>query len=279
MNRFFYRAAAAAALTLLLGAAALAPAASARLPRPDHVVVVIEENHTLAEVMGRPGASYLQQLTHRGLLFSNAHGVTHPSLPNYLALFAGVTNTNGDGCPPAGIDTHAPNLGSELFAARLSFAGYSEGLPAAGSDVCWAGPYARKHAPWVDFANVPPAANLPMTSFPAFDKLPTVAFVVPNVDNDMHDGTVEQADAWAHVHIGPLIQWAQKHNTLVIFTWDEGYSPDNSIPILFVGPMVSPGYAARRVNHYNVLHTIEAMYGLLPTGRAAGAAVITEGWR
>ncbi|MFN2450019.1 MAG: alkaline phosphatase family protein [Candidatus Baltobacteraceae bacterium] len=258
----------------------LALAAALNLPRPEHVVVVIEENHTLAQVIAKPGAAmYLQQVAHQGALFTNAHGVTHPSLPNYIALFAGLTNSNGDACPPRGIDSNAPNLASELARAHLSFAGYSEGLPAAGSTVCWAGPYARKHAPWVDFTNVPAQDNLPLTLFPSFDRLPSVSFVVPNVDNDMHDGTVQQADAWAREHIAPLLAWARTHSTLVVFTWDEGYDEANSIPVIFAGPMVRPGTYQQRIDHYTVLHTIEAMYGLPPTGRAAQAGVIRSCWR
>lgn len=252
----------------------------ALLPQPAHVVVVIEENHTLAQIIERPGAAvYMQQLARGGALFTDAHGVTHPSQPNYLAMFAGVTNDNGDGCPPRGYNASAPNLASELLAKHYTFAGYSEGLPSTGSQACWAGQYGRKHVPWVDFTNVPPSSNLPLTALPPFDRLPTVSFVVPNLDDDMHDGTVEQADDWARDHIAPLVRWGRTHNTLIVFTWDEGYDSSNSIPLLFVGPMVRPGRYSQRVDHYSVLRTLEAMYGLPFTGRAQSAATIMNSWR
>ena len=133
----------------------------AALPRPAHVVVIVEENHTLAQIVGSGSAPYIDALVRRGALFTHATGVTHPSLPNYLALFAGVTNDNGDGCPATGFSPAAPNLASELHAAGLSFAGYAEAMPGAGSHACAAGTYARKHAPWVAFSNVPPGESQP----------------------------------------------------------------------------------------------------------------------
>jgi hypothetical protein len=203
----------------------------------------------------------------------------HPSLPNYLALFAGVTNTNGDGCPAIGFSPAAPNLGSELLAAHLSFKGYAEALPQTGSTVCTAGTYARKHAPWVAFANVPASDGEPFSALPAYGKLPTVTFIVPDVDDDMHDGTIAQGDTWLKNNVKGLMNWAFKHDTLVILTWDEGYDARNTIPTLFVGPMVRPGRYGKRIDHYDVLRTIEAMYSLAPTGVAASRSALSGCWR
>ncbi len=270
------------AATLLLALAAVAgggPADAATLPRPAHVVVVVEENRTLAQVIAGKDAPYLTALAKAGALFTNAHGETHPSLPNYLALFAGVTNTNRDGCPAAGISPTAPNLGSELLAAGLSFAAYSEGLPETGFRGCWAGKYARKHAPWVEFANVPQTLHHPLRLLRSYDALATVTFIVPDLDDDMHDGTVAMGDDWARTHLAPLVAWANAHDTLVMITWDEGLDSVNSIPTILAGPMVRSGTYGERVDHYRLLRTIEEMYGLAPTGRAADAAPLTDCWK
>jgi len=260
---------------LLLGGGASAAA----LPRPAHVVVVIEENRTLREVVAGSKAPYLTALAKAGALFTNAHGEMHPSLPNYLALFAGLTNVNGDGCPAAGISPNAPNVASELLAAGSTFAAYSEGLPAVGFRGCSAGTYARKHAPWVEFANVPQRLHHPLDDLRSFDALATLTFVVPDLDDDMHDGTVEQGDAWARARLEPLVSWADAHDTLVIVTWDEGFDAVNSIPTILAGPMVRVGTYGERVDHYRLLRTIEDMYGLAPTGRAATATPIVDCWR
>jgi acid phosphatase len=252
---------------------------SASLPRPAHVVVIIEENKTLAQILGSGSAPYLNELVRQGALFTASHGVGHPSLPNYFALFAGLTNDNGDGCPATGISKTAPNLGSELLAAGQSFTGYAEGLPAPGFMGCWSGEYARKHAPWVQFSNVPRSDSLPLDSLRSFDQLPTVAFIVPDLDDDMHDGSIKEGDDWFVNHVRPLLAWAKSHDTLVIVTWDEGFDQSNSIPTIFAGPMVKAGRYAEPVTHYRVLRTIEALYGLEPTGRAADVAPISDTWR
>jgi acid phosphatase len=272
------RALAAIGAALWLGATAAA-ANAAPLPRPAHVVVVIEENHTLAQVVESGDAPYLATVARSGALFTHAYGVTHPSQPNYFALFAGLTNVNGDGCPARGIPRDAPNLASELLAAHLTFAAYSEALPSAGFLGCSAGTYARKHAPWTHFTNIPQRSHMPLDDLTSFDALPTVTFIVPDVDDDMHDGTVKEADDWAHAHLTPLLKWAAAHDTLVVFTWDEGYDKANSIPTMFVGPMVKPGRYPERIDHFNVLRTLEDLYGLTPTGEAARVAPIADVWR
>jgi phosphatidylinositol-3-phosphatase len=264
-----------------LGSAPL-NAATADLPRPAHVVVVIEENHTSAEIIGNSAAPFMNALAREGALFTRSYAITHPSLPNYFALFAGLTNDNGDDCPATGLSPRAPNLATALAAAHLSFKGYAEGLPAPGSMVCWAGRYARKHAPWIAFSNIAQTSeSLPFTDFPAnYDALPSVAFVIPDQMDDMHDGTIGQADTWLARHLAPLVNWAQHHDALVILTWDEDdLSADNHIPTIFAGAMVKPGRYGERITHYSVLRTIEDFYGLPHLGRSGGAKPITDCWR
>ncbi|HEX4703530.1 MAG TPA: alkaline phosphatase family protein, partial [Pseudonocardiaceae bacterium] len=159
------------------------------VPRPDHVVVVIEENHSYADVIGSAQAPYLNSLAGQGALFTASFAVAHPSEPNYLAVFSGSTQGVGDdSCPHT---FTAGSLGGQLVAAGLGFAGYSEGLPSTGYTGCSAGEYARKHNPWVDFPAVPASADLPWSAFPTdFAALPTVSFVIPNLADDMHDGTI-----------------------------------------------------------------------------------------
>jgi phosphatidylinositol-3-phosphatase len=264
----------AAGLLGFAGAASAAP-----LPRPAHVVVVIEENHTLAQVIASGDAPYLATVARSGALFTHAFGVMHPSQPNYFALLAGLTDTNGDACPARGVPADAPNLASELLAAHLTFAAYSESLPSAGWMGCAAGTYGQKHAPWTHFTNIPQRLHRPLSALTSFEGLPTVTFIVPNVDDDMHDGTVKEADDWAEAHLTSLLKWAATHDTLVVFTWDEGYDAANSIPTMFVGPMIRAGRYSERINHYNVLRTLDDLYGLAPTGKAASATPITDIWR
>jgi acid phosphatase len=253
------------------------------LPHLDHIVVLVEENHSISEILGSADAPYLNALAQQGALFADAHAVSHPSEPNYLALFAGSTlGLSSDACPES---FAAPNLGSGLLAAGLTFTGYSESLPHAGYIGCDDGNpfdplYARKHNPWVDFTDVPAASNQPFSGFPAdFSQLPTVAFVVPNQQHDMHSGSIAAGDAWARQHVDLYAQWASTHNSLLIVTWDEDDgSTANHILTLFVGAHVRAGSYGETINHYDVLRTIEALEGLPLTANAASGMTIADVW-
>jgi phosphatidylinositol-3-phosphatase len=256
------------------------------IPRPDHVVIVIEENHSYGEVIGNVQAPYINSLAQQGALFTRSFGVTHPSEPNYLALFSGSTQgVTDDGCS---YTFGTPNLGRLLYDSAYTFGGYSEDLPATGSTVCNYLKYFRKHNPWVNWQqdispsinSLSTSVNMPFSSFPSnYALLPTVSFVVPNQDNDMHDGTIQQADSWLQAHLDGYIQWAQSNNSLLIVTWDEDDSSmSNQIPTIFVGPMVQRGQYAETINHYNVLRTIEDMFGLSYAGQSSTANPITDCW-
>jgi phosphatidylinositol-3-phosphatase len=237
------------------------------------------ENHSYADVIGNPQAPYINQLARSGALFTDSRAITHPSQPNYLALFSGSTQgVTGDSCPHR---FTAANLGSQLIAAGRTFTGYAEDLPAAGSQVCNTGEYARRHVPWADFANVPAADSQPFTSFPASDyaRLPTVSFVIPNVCHDMHNCSVATGDAWLRTHLGGYASWAMTHRSLLIVTWDENDgSAGNRIPTIFVGQQVRPGRYSQPITHYSVLRTVENLYQLPIVGVAASAHVITGTW-
>jgi hypothetical protein len=248
------------------------PVGAARLPRPAHVLVVVFENKSAAQVLGSAAAPYLTSLAEKGADFTRAHGVAHPSEPNYLALFSGSTHgVMTDACPltlPG-----APNLAEQLRAAGRSFIGYAESLPRPGYQGCGAGDYARKHAPWVNFPSLPSDLSQPFSRFPtSLSALPTVAFVVPNLCNDMHSCSVATGDRWARAHLEPYVRWGRAHAGLLVVTFDEddGRSA-NHIATFLVGPMVRRGSYRQVIDHYNVLRTLEEMYGLAPLGEARRA--------
>src|SRR5512138_999647 len=265
--------------------------AAGAMPRPDHVVIVIEENKAFSTVidstLGKLAAPYINALANEGALFTNSYALTHPSQPNYLALFSGNTHGAGDDCLS---HLTGPNLGSELRQNGLGFAIYSESLPAVGYEGCFSEDrsYARKHNPAVNWQGhgLPAEINLPFDRFPQdYAQLPTVSIVVPNMSHDMHDGHFDfdkllRGDRWLKQNLSGYVRWAQTHNSLLILTWDEDDKTENNrIVTVFVGPMVKPGRYPVRITHYSVLRTIEDMYGLPRLGQSASAAPITEIWR
>jgi phosphatidylinositol-3-phosphatase len=255
--------------------------AAAAIPTPAHVVIVVEENRSQANIIGNQSAPFINALAANGAMMAQSFAETHPSEPNYLALFAGDTfGLKKDTCPVNG--GAVPNLGSELLAAGYTFTGFAEGLPAVGSTVCSAGKYARKHVPWANFSNVPPTNSVPFSAFPApgnYASLPTVSFVIPDNDNNMHDGSIAAGDTWLNRQLSGYANWAVANNSLLIVTWDEDDNGSrNQIPTVFYGAHVQPGTYNEQISHYNVLSTLEQMYGLPKTGNAANAPAIATIW-
>lgn len=260
--------------TALILVALSLPCLAEKLPRPNHVVVVVEENRSYQQIMDPSNArSYIHELAKRGMLFTQSHGVTHPSQPNYLALFSGSTQGRDDNA--CAMQYQGNNLASALISKGLSFASYSESLPAAGDTSCMSGGYQRKHNPAVNWqgTRLSASVNLRMDDFPQdFSKLPAVSFVIPDQNNDMHDGSFQTADEWLRTHIKPYVDWAFKHNSLLILTWDEGnYMGSNHIVTILAGPMIKPGVNDQQINHYNVLHTLLEFYDLPQMGESINA--------
>ncbi|HEY4442039.1 MAG TPA: alkaline phosphatase family protein [Candidatus Elarobacter sp.] len=253
------------------------------MPHPKHILVIVEENKSYDDIIGdTKDAPYLNGLAAQGALFTQSFGIAHPSQPNYFALYAGVTTRVGDACNVTDIPADAPNLGADLLAAHHTFVAYAESLPQPGFRGCSAGQYARKHAPWTHFTNVPDSAIQPFTAFPAHDpaRLPDVAFVIPNELDDMHSASIARGDAWLKTNLGPLIARAAEDDLVVVITWDESSEAlSNHIPTIFTGARVKRGRFGETITHYDVLRTIEDLERIGHDGHAATALPIVDVWR
>ncbi len=248
------------------------------------------ENHSYSSIIGSPFAPHINALVDNGYsaLFTQSFAIEHPSQPNYLDLYSGsnqgITHNNLSGVNPF----TTPNLGRELIDASHSFITYSEDLPSVGFNGETSGAYARKHNPAANWMGsgpnqIPITTNQPFSAFPTdFNKLPTVCYVIPNQHNDMHNGinpsTITRADNWMNNNLNNFIEWAKTHNSLFILTFDEDDdSQNNQILTIFSGAIVTTGQYAGRINHFNILRTIEEMYNLPHAGNAS--VFITECWK
>jgi hypothetical protein len=272
---------AAAAAGVWAGAGGTAHAAGS-VPTPDHVVVAVMENHAYSQVIGSSSAPYINSLKSGGANLTASYAITHPSQPNYFALFSGATQgITDDGCYTPGFSS-APNLASELTAAGKSWGSYNETLPSQGSTTCNSGKYARKHNPWFGFSNVAASTAKTFAQFPTdYTTLPRVSFVVPNLCSDMHDCSVSTGDTWLKNNLGGYATWAKTHHSLLIVTFDEDNSlSGNKIPTVLYGQPVTAGSStSTKYTHYNVLRTIEDLAGLgSHAGNAASASDITGIW-
>jgi acid phosphatase len=229
----------------------------------DHVVVVWEENRNASEVAGLP---YMAQLRAMGRTYENSFGVARPSQPNYIALFAGSTMGVADN---ENHDLVGPNLYSRFAGAGLAMTSYAQGLPSDGFRGASSGKYVRKHNPAASFASIPDAAITSFSNFPTdYASLPQLCFVIPDLDNDMHDGTPAQADAWLEAQLGAYAIWATDHRSLLILTFDEpstalGTTLASPILTVFVGAGIPKGTSdATAIDHYRVSDYLLDCFGL-----------------
>jgi hypothetical protein len=258
-------------------------------PSFTHVVLVVEENHSYAEVIGSSSMPYFQSLTSQYGLATQYCGDAHPSLPNYLALTTGLMETFDDGF--SGIISD-DNVVRELRKAGKTWKSYAESLPSPGYLGGDSGLYKRGHNPFTYLSDVQSdsaqAANIvPFTQFEADlanNALPQYSFIAPNLLDNAHDGSLAQADAWLQTNIAPLMASpAFQSKGLLIITFDEGDPSDIShgggqVATLIISSIAKKGFQSKTLyQHQSVLRLILSGSGVdtFP-GMAAGAPDMTE---
>jgi len=271
-----------AALLVALVVCSVGQSAPPQVPAFNHVVVVVLENKSRAQVLGNPAAPAFNAFARRGAVLRAYRGVTHPSLPNYLALVSGSTHGISSDCTSCTVGGRS--LADTLEARKLTWKAYAEGLPRAG----WTGPsrgrYAKKHVPFLYFRRVldRPARLkrvVPLTRLArdrAAGHLPNFALVVPDLCHDMHDCSVATGDAWLKRFLPPLLKLP---GTAVFVVFDESDTADPGVPALALGPLVrARSYSTSKMSHYALLRTIEEGFGLPLLGQSARATPVTGIW-
>lgn len=255
-----------------------------------HIVVIVDENKPAHSVIGDPQAPYLTSLARAGALATAYSAVTHPSLPNYLALTSGTTDGITSDCnPPGGACLiTGPNLAQALDRAGRSWRMYAESMPTpcttANTPL-----YAVKHNPFLYFPSVTSSAaycaahDVPYSDLAgdlaSASTLPAFSFISPNLCNDMHNCSVATGDAWLKANVSAILTSPAftTQRSLLVVTFDEGDSGDNVVACVFAGPAArAHTVVATPFTHYSLLRTIEEAWGLAPlTGADAGAVVMT----
>lgn len=264
------------ASVVLVASCAAAPQSGSG-KRFDHIVVVFEENKSASQVRNLP---YISELRAAGVEFPQSFALFRPSEPNYIGFFSGSQHgvtTDGD------YDIPGPNLYTRLEDRGFAFLSFAESLPSVGFRGTTYGKYCRKHNPAASFTSVPDSVNRPFTDFPSdeagFAALPSISFVIPNLDDDMHDGSPAAADLWLRANIGPYARWAAANRSLLIVTFDEpdGAADLATTPILtiFSGAGLTGGTTvAQRVTHYTFLKFLLDEFGAAALGYDAGEAEV-----
>lgn len=254
-----------------------------------HIIWVWFENRESTAITAAT-APYFTSFAGANVNFTNFYGVSHPSQPNYLDGFSGsnqgVTNDSHFTFPAS-----TNNLAKQLTAAGKSWRVYAQNFPGACYDGDSStggvdgpgvgGQYVRKHNPVMSFqsvsldpmqcVNVQPLAN--------FDPTVNFAMVVPNMTNDMHDGTTGQGDAFLQAFVPLVTGSADWSHTLLIVTFDEGSTNTNGgghIYTAAAAPWLAHSNVTTTYNHFSVLRTIEEVFGFSFLGSAASAATMSE---
>lgn len=273
-------------LPCLLGAVLVCTGAGAApppVPAFGHVVVVVLENKSRDQVLGSRSAPAFNAFARHGAVLSGYRGVTHPSLPNYLALVSGSTHGITSDCTSCTVAGRS--LADTLEASGRTWKTYAEGLPRPGWTGAFKGRYAKKHVPFLYFRRVlSQRARLrrvvplrQLSSDLAGRRVPDFALVVPDLCHDMHDCPVATGDRWLRRFLPPLLRLA---DSAVFVVFDESDTADPRIPALALGPLVRPGSRFRpALTHYGLLRTIEDGLALPRLGRSGRAGPVTGIWR
>lgn len=283
-------------LSLLSAAHAQKPA----LPKFSHVFVFVFENSSAESVLGAKHLPTVTRLAQEGALAANSHGVTHPSLPNYVAMIAGTYFGTHSDNPTQKFS--GPTLPDELEKAGLTWKGYFQSLPSVGftgntSAVPWV--YVKRHNPFMLFPAIAGDPQRAANSVPlgqlqgdlASGRAPNFALIVPDLCHDLHgnvncfdrEALQNRADAF-------LAQWvdtirrssAWDDRAAIVITFDESEAKDSRgnggrIPTIVLTKNGPSGVKSDRFyNHYSLLRTLTDAWGLPPIGEAAKAVPMTD---
>jgi hypothetical protein len=263
-----------------------APAICGSVPAPparyEHVIWIWMENHRWSQVLGAATAApYETMLARRCASATNYAAVASPSLPNYLGATSGGTHGVADDASPPAHPLAVDNLFRQVRDGGGTERSYEEAM-AAPCQLASAGRYAVKHNPAAYYVGPGDRAacladDLPYTAFQAdlqADRLPTFAFVTPDLCHDTHDCPVSTGDAWLAANVAPILasRSYRSGTTAVLVVWDE----PTPMPFLVIAPSVRPGtVVSQPFDHYSLLATTEEMLALARRlGAAAGATSV-----
>jgi hypothetical protein len=261
----------------------------------DHVIVMVFENETTANIIGNSMMPFTTQIAHECGLANNYWDVGDPSLPNYIAMTSGSRwGIIGDSSPALSVDNIFHQVTTKWLADGKSgkaWGTYSSKMPSncylkdypPAPNACYTAHhepsiyYSNEHANCVNW-DVPlgDTATGALASDLAHNTLPALVWIGPADDCGNHAGgevDPPMSDAFLKTWLNVIVNSAayQDGKTAVFITWDEGSNFSNkmpeNIPMIVVAPSVPNGTVTSAslmpsFNHYSLLHTMEEMLGL-----------------
>jgi phosphatidylinositol-3-phosphatase len=243
--------------------------------RGSRVFVVVLENREYGQVVGAPGAPYLNRLARRGALATRYYAISHPSLPNYLAMIGGSTFGIRSDC--TGCSASGRSLPQQLSEAGVDWRAYMQGMPRGCYPGAYSGRYAKKHNPFYYFPSIVsnPAScgrvvpGRRLWSDLREGSLPAFGWVTPDLCNDAHDCPLAKSDRYLTRLAGALLPRLGPEGFLVI-TFDEGLSDrgcrgahGGRVATILAGPRVRRhARLDTPYTHYSLLATLERAFGV-----------------
>ena len=248
-----------------------APCSGAKGVTYSHVVWIMLENVGYS-VVGSPSATYLNSMAAKCALATNDVAISHPSLPNYVALTSGSTQGIADDNEPSSHPLNVPNIFSQL---QGNWRSYAESMPSS-CDKVTSGQYAARHNPAVYYTNLPSCSRNDVALTTSLNLSAAFTMISPNICNDMHSCPVATGDAWLKKYV-PMILASRQYQSksLALFiTFDENdQAASNHVPTVVVAPSVPAGLRVpSRLTHYSLLRTTEALLHLPLLGGARSAS-------
>jgi len=247
-------------------------------------MVIVEENNSYSAIIPNSQLPYINSLAQQYVLLTNWWGISHPSEPNYLAMVSGSIWDNPADLTPQDKTYPGPTVVDQMAAKGIAWKAYMEDMPQACdlTDAYSPGDYDVNHNPFMYFTSIRSTSAqcnrvVPFTQFAgdlANGTAPPFMYVVPNLLNDMHNGTYATADNWIKTQLGLVFasSWYKQGGTVVL-TWDEGESGGDQIATVVISArLAGHGQVSGFGNHYGLLRSLEEIYGLGLLANAASAA-------
>jgi phosphatidylinositol-3-phosphatase len=269
-----------------------------------HVIVILMENEEYSQVINNSNAPYENKLANTYALAENYDAVSHPSLPNYLALTAGSTFGVTSDCEPAQCPQNVTNMVDLIKAKGLSWKAYEESMPVnCSQSISNDGLYYPKHDPFVYYdditgnngqgktsaycnAHVIPFGTLANKTGQFFtdvanNRLPSYSFITPNMCDDAHNCALSVGDKWLSRVVPLIIKSPGFASTVIFIVYDEGITNiggGGHVACIVVGPstLVNHIKSDKSYNHYSLLATVEAVYNLGNLGRNDATAKVMK---
>lgn len=242
-----------------------------------HVFIVVMENKGYNDVWNTSSTPYITSLGQAFVRATNYSAITHPSLPNYLDLFAGGNyGITTDCSPSSSCHVNAQNLADNLNALGLTWKGYMESMQ-KNCRLKTFGKYVPKHNPFIYFDDIRTNKARCKKDVVALKQLavdlksvtttPNYAMIVPNLCNDMHNCSTLTGDTWLKNHVPAILnsRACTVDKCLLVLTWDEDNgNQNNRVLTIFAGSGAKTGgvVSTTPYNHFSLLKTVETIFGL-----------------